>query len=359
MTRASRRAWLAMLTAVAFAPLRCARRGAPAASGVCPSLADATIRWIVPNAVGGGYDTESRLIEPFLERRLNARIVIENLPGAGQVAGARAIATAAPDGRTVGIIGVPGLLAVALSGQESVPNPATDFTILGRVSRSWHVWATGRRSSLTDLDAALRRAAARPLVFGISEVSSPNFISITGASEALRVPVELVAGFAGTRNASLAAVRGDVDLVSFNFETVRDLIASGDLRPLLQVSHAPGSDDPLLRGVPVLGGPDGEAARRARAAGVDPAPAVAMSEALVDLVGTGRVVVAPPAVDAATTTCLSRALHDALLDQQARGSSRTLDTAPAEAARADIVRATTRMAELLPTLERAMRALRR
>jgi tripartite-type tricarboxylate transporter receptor subunit TctC len=359
MTRASRREWLAMISAGALAAARCSRDDASLATGPCPALSGATIRWIVPNAVGGGYDTESRLIAPQLERRLNARISIENLPGAGQATGARAIAQAPADGRTVGILGVPGLLALALAGQAGVPNPAADFTILGRVSRSWHVWATGRGSPIIDLAAAMTLAATRPLVFAISEVSSPNFVSITGASDALGVPVELVAGFAGTRNASLAAVRGDVDLVSFNFDTIRDLIAAGDLRPLLQVSHPPGSSDPLLRGVPVLGGDDGEAARRARAAGRDPAAAVATSAALVDLVGTGRVVVAPRGLPGETTACLSAALQEALVDQQERESTRTLDVAAAEPARADVERAAARVHVLLPSLERALRALRR
>ena len=61
-------------------------------SGECAALPGRRLRWIVPNAPGGGYDTETRLLEPFLERRIAVDIVIDNQPGAGGMIGARAIA---------------------------------------------------------------------------------------------------------------------------------------------------------------------------------------------------------------------------------------------------------------------------
>ena len=66
--------------------------GPRSATGACPSLAGRRLRWVVPNAAGGGYDTESRLLQPLLSRRLGADIVIDNQAGAGGLVGARAIA---------------------------------------------------------------------------------------------------------------------------------------------------------------------------------------------------------------------------------------------------------------------------
>ena len=155
-------------------------------------------------------------------------------PGPAASVGARAIADAAPDGLTLGFIGVPGLLVAALAGDD-VPDP-TRFTILGRLTRSWHVWATGRGGPFATLGDVIAAGATRPLVFAVNEVGSTNFVSISVAAELLGVRVSLVPGFGGTRQATLAALRGDVDLVCFNFETIRDLIEAGELRPLLQVS---------------------------------------------------------------------------------------------------------------------------
>ena len=62
---------------------------ARAADDPCDALAGTTIRWIVPFSPGGGYDTSSRILEPFLETRLGAEIVVSNVTGAGGIIGAK------------------------------------------------------------------------------------------------------------------------------------------------------------------------------------------------------------------------------------------------------------------------------
>ncbi|MEO1017695.1 MAG: tripartite tricarboxylate transporter substrate binding protein, partial [Pseudomonadota bacterium] len=62
----------------------------------CTPLEGETIRWIVPYSPGGGYDTYSRLIEPVLERHLQAEIAMVNMPGAGGMLGAKSISAAEP-----------------------------------------------------------------------------------------------------------------------------------------------------------------------------------------------------------------------------------------------------------------------
>ena len=64
--------------------------------GLCSQLEGKKIRWIVPNAPGGGYDTYSRLIEPFFEKALMAEITIDNIVGAGGMVGAKTIKEADP-----------------------------------------------------------------------------------------------------------------------------------------------------------------------------------------------------------------------------------------------------------------------
>ena len=116
------------------------------------------------------------------------------------------------------------------------------------------MWGTGTSSPLTTIDATVAASATRPLICAINEVGSANFVSLTTTAALLGIDVEFVGGFAGTRSACLAAMRGDVDLVCFNFETIADLFRAGDLRPLLQVSVNRIAKDPVLDDVPVLGG---------------------------------------------------------------------------------------------------------
>ena len=83
------------------------------AAGACVDAR--AIRWIVPNPPGGGYDTYSRLLAPFLEAELGVRIRIDNIPGAGGLRGAAVLGEAAPTGTTLGIVNMPGLLLASMT----------------------------------------------------------------------------------------------------------------------------------------------------------------------------------------------------------------------------------------------------
>lgn len=331
------------------------RLGVP---GGCAELAGARIRWVVPTAPGGGYDAEMRLLEPYLERRLGAEIVVDNQPGAGGITGARAIASAQPDGRTLGTIGVPGLLVATLLGNTEAPDPSRDFTVLGRISRSWHVWAAGQQSPLRSIDDVIARSATRPVAFAIDEAGSASLVGIAETASLLGIGVDLVAGFIGTRGACLAAIRGDVDLVCFNYDTIRDLIASGDLRPLLQVSTAPIAPDNVLKGVPVLGGARGLAVAKANARGTDVERARAAANALIHVIGGGRIVVAPAHLPSALAECLSGVLYATLTSAELGPAGRDFDAATGPATAAEVQAAVLDAPQLVPAVREAMRALR-
>lgn len=322
-------------------------RGARPATevGMCPTISGARVRWIVPHGAGGGYDEESRLIAPFLERRLRAEIAVENLTGAGGILGARTLAGAAADGHTLGILGVSGLIVAAATGERGVPDVAA-FTILGRVSRSWHVWATGRGSSIVSLEDARSAARRKPLVVALSEVGSVNFASLSVSASILGVPVSLVPGFDGSQAATLAAIRNDVDLICFNFEALRESIVAGELRPLLQVSDRQIDPHPAIAGVPIMGG----------ATGVADGPA---TRALIALVSSGRVVAAPPHLPSPLADCLGRAMFDTLASDELRSAARRpLDIAASEAARADVVAASAGIPHIMPAVTAALAAVR-
>lgn len=62
------------------------------------------VRVIVPYAPGGASDILARLIQPHLERALGQSFVVDNRGGGASQVGTQAIATATPDGYTIGVI---------------------------------------------------------------------------------------------------------------------------------------------------------------------------------------------------------------------------------------------------------------
>lgn len=62
------------------------------------------LKIILPVGAGSGVDTITRAAQAALAKALGQPVVIENLPGAGGITGTSAIAKAAPDGLTIGVV---------------------------------------------------------------------------------------------------------------------------------------------------------------------------------------------------------------------------------------------------------------
>lgn len=299
-----------MIAAVAVLPPGSAR----AATYCGDRFAGKTVHWIVPSAPGGGYDAYSRLIAPFYEKYTGAQVVVENRSGAGGSIGAQKIMQAPADGSTVGILNGPGLMMAAMFETPPPPNPATDFTLLARVSKDRQLWAVSAGSKLQDLRTILEKGQDRSIVFGTRGPGNLSFVDIVVASRILHVKVDIVTGFRGSRDDILAVLRGDVDAVAHSEGSLLDAFESRELVPWLQVTDGPIAGDQRYENVPWLAGPDGLAAWAANKAGRDPHRAAAEADALVELTGAGRLIAAPPTLDEALTRCLRDAVYAALTD---------------------------------------------
>jgi len=358
----SRREWLEWL-AFGAVPLALAGRAAGAAwADACGRLAGTKIGWIVPNALGGGYDSYSRLIAPHLEKALSARIDIRNVPGAGGLVGAKAIVDSRPDGRTIGIINASGLLAASLAGEKRAPNPATAFTLLGRIVGSRQIWACGNDSSLRTIDDLFEAARTRPIACGTRDVGSLGFINLTLTAHVIGLNIDVVAGYEGSGAGALASARGEVDVVAYNFDSIVSHIENGDVRPLLQVANSRVSSHPSLDNVPLLGGHDGIAAGRARSQARPVEETLDDVTTVVDLLNVGRLVVGPPAMARDLSACLEEAVLEALRDPALRAladrAHLSLDVASGSDARRALVGVAGRMDKFIPVIEQAIRKLR-
>ncbi len=306
----------------------------------CRPFEGQKIRWIVPHAVGGGYDTYSRLVAPYLAQALKAEMVIENIPGAGGIVGARAIKEAAPDGLTIGILDGSGMLVASLAGEPKAPQIARDFNIVGRIARSRQVWAISSGAPFQSISDVLQAAAQRAIVFGTLNVASLSFCNIVIASHLLGVEAEVVSGYRGSKAGVLAVQRGDVEIICYSFESILRHIESGDIKPILQVSDEPISAHPALKDVPLLGGSDGLASLRARELGRDPREAELDVDTLMAIIGVGRLIVAPKRLAPDLARCLEHALLETLatpvFKKAATKAKRSFDVGDAETVNASL-----------------------
>ena len=91
------------LRALAAAALALLGFVSPAALGAYP---ERPITLIVPWGAGGGTDATGRIIAALLEKELSQPVNVVNRTGGSGVVGHAAIASAAPDGYTIGIVTV-------------------------------------------------------------------------------------------------------------------------------------------------------------------------------------------------------------------------------------------------------------
>src|SRR6187549_3589085 len=128
------------------------------------------IRIIVPYAAGGTSDILARQIGPKLTDAWGQPIIVENKPGANGNVGADFVAKSAPDGYTLLLTDLGGLV-ISASVYPKLPfDPSKDFSPVVMVSYSPHVLAVHPSVKASNVKELIALAKANPgkLNFAIS-----------------------------------------------------------------------------------------------------------------------------------------------------------------------------------------------
>jgi tripartite-type tricarboxylate transporter receptor subunit TctC len=130
------------------------------------------IRVVVPYAAGGTSDILARAIGPKLTEAWGQPVVVENRPGANGNVGAEFVSKSAPDGYTLLLTDLGGLV-ISASVYPKLPfNPAKDFSPVVMVSYSPHVLAVHPDVQVKNVAELVAMAKAHPgkLNFAISGI---------------------------------------------------------------------------------------------------------------------------------------------------------------------------------------------
>jgi tripartite-type tricarboxylate transporter receptor subunit TctC len=143
-----------------------------ASSAAAQTYPSKPIRIIVPYAAGGTSDILARQIGPELNKAWGQPVVVENRPGANGNVGADLVAKSAPDGYTLLLTDLGGLV-ISASVYPKLPfNPSKDFTPVVMVSYSPHVLAVNPDVEVKNVKELVALAKAWPgkLNFAISGI---------------------------------------------------------------------------------------------------------------------------------------------------------------------------------------------
>jgi hypothetical protein len=154
----------------------------------------------------------------------------------------------------LGIVNLPGLLTTLAGDARSLEPARSASRLLGTVATSRHVWSTGPSGNLTSLEDVLKIGRTKGLVFAMNSFTSLGFLTAAIPCAVLGLNAEFVPGYSGSGESMMAAIRGEVDIVSLDRETQLDRVAAGDLRPLFRIAgddagwNRPYADLPKLAG---------------------------------------------------------------------------------------------------------------
>jgi tripartite-type tricarboxylate transporter receptor subunit TctC len=253
-------------------------------------------------SAGGGIDLYARLVARHIAKHLpgSPTVVVQNMPGAGGLQQMNHLGSiAAKDGSFVGMINPMMTVAPILTPDFAKYDPAR-FSWIGSVNTEIGTCTFWPASKLSNVDQLKQR---RVKMGGIGAAGGST-LDATTLREVLGFPFDIVLGYPGMTEATLAAERGEVDGVcGLNVSGLKathwEAFKRGDVRPLLQTSVRNHPDLPNVANV------------------FDLATSEAQRQVMRIVFGPwayGRPLVAPPGTDAANLAVLRRAFQATMKD---------------------------------------------
>jgi tripartite-type tricarboxylate transporter receptor subunit TctC len=216
---------------------------------------------IVPLAPGTGMDTLVRLYAERLASALGKPVVVENKPGAGLMLGTAAIATAAPDGHTLGISTVTPIVVNPVLYKKMSYDPDKDLSPVFYYVKSPFVLVVDPALPINTVPELIKYAKERatPLTYSTPGAGSSQHLSMEFMAQRFGLKLTHVPYRSSPQSiADIAA--GHVNVGFAEAGASLPLIREGKLRPLAASSS---TRLPTLPEVPpfgeAAGAPDFEA----------------------------------------------------------------------------------------------------
>jgi tripartite-type tricarboxylate transporter receptor subunit TctC len=190
-----------------------------------------TIKLIVPFVPGGPVDALARVVVQPLQARLGQNVIIENRSGGGTSIGAKAVASAPPDGYTLLLVG-PNLAYYPVLFPNLDFDPAKGLVPVATVVTWSHVFAVAPSVPAKSVPELVAYAKANPgkLAFGFGLGTMPHILGETfkqvSGIDIVSVP------YRGGEGARADLLGGRIHINIAPAPQMLPLIRDGKIRPL-------------------------------------------------------------------------------------------------------------------------------
>jgi tripartite-type tricarboxylate transporter receptor subunit TctC len=196
------------------------------------------VRIVVALGPGSATDTFARLLADVLGQDLKGSFVVENKAGAAGTIGGAAIARAAADGYTIGVLNSSVLTTAPAITAGVQYDPRKDFTYLAEAATNplvLVVRADSPYKTLEDFIAAAKKDSGG-VSSGLMGKGSHSHFNVELLSVATGANINAVAYSAGTSQVLNAVLSGEVDSASSVLSAVSTFARSGKMRFLATTS---------------------------------------------------------------------------------------------------------------------------
>ena len=233
-----------------------AAAGTGAALGLKPAIAQGKwpsrpVTLVVPWGAGGGTDATARIVAALLEKDLGQPFNVVNRTGGSGVVGHSAIATAAPDGYTIGMITVEITMMHHQGLTDLKPTSYTPLALMNEDPPGVQVNATSPYKTAKELADAIK--AAPPGKFKASGTGQGGIwhLALIGMLQAMGLKPDHVPWVPsnGAAPAMQDLAAGGIDLVTCSVPEAKAMIDAGKARSLAVMAT---ERNPAFKDVPTL-----------------------------------------------------------------------------------------------------------
>jgi tripartite-type tricarboxylate transporter receptor subunit TctC len=190
------------------------------------------VRLILPFGAAGVADVTARLAAEKLGEKLGQRFVVENQPGPGGIAAARAVLSQPADGHTLGLVSNGNAVAAALF--RALPyDPLKDFSPISLIGTFDLILASNAESEFKSLLDFISAARARPgsLNVGTINVGSTQHLGAALLKSLSGVDFQIIP-YRASPDALVALLRKDVQLMVDFHAAMKSPLQEGNVRAL-------------------------------------------------------------------------------------------------------------------------------
>lgn len=206
-------------------------------AGAGPAYPVKAVSLVVPYPPGGSADILARALGQKLSERLGQPVLIENKAGAGTAIGAKAVASAAPDGHTL-LLGTVSSHAINPAMAKVGYDPVKDFVAIAPVAAIPFVLVAHPAVPANNVRDVLEMARAKPGQVGYASAGAGTSNHLAGELLANTTQVNLLhIPYKGSAPALNDVLAGHVPFMFDLLTTALPNIQSGKLKPIAITSR--------------------------------------------------------------------------------------------------------------------------